>query len=163
MDIKQPIKAKKGTIIALGLIFLVVVGGVIILKLLSKPTQKAVDEKEDILPQVEIIPTVDQSVKISLIPNKAKNEVTLSITNFPKGTKTFEYSLSYEVADGTIQGTETTEPVKLGEEISYKKTILLGTESSGHRVYHEVVGGISVEIKFTGDYGQRIFQKEFPL
>src|SRR3990167_8035163 len=151
---------KNKNVIIAGLVILaiIIVGGFLLLSR-NKSQKPEQNQTGNVLPQVEVIPTVDETVIVELITNKAKTEVTLSISNFPKGTTHLEYSLSYPVVDGTIQGTETTEPVDVSSESKYEKKILLGTESSGSRVYHKVSGPINIEIKFSGEYGQKVYQK----
>jgi len=53
--------------------------------------------------------------------------------------------------------------IALNSESEYLKKITLGTCSSGKCVYHEVVGKIKVSLKFTGSYGEKIFEKEYEL
>jgi hypothetical protein len=43
------------------------------------------------------------------------------------------------------------------------RKIVLGTCSSGTCRYHNIVGDVKVFMKFTGDYGSKVFEKEFSL
>lgn len=106
----------------------------------------------------QIIPTVDASVKISLIPINQKKSVFLSIKNIPSKTKTIEYILSYETKDGGLQGVNSTVAVNSSD---FEKEIVLGTCSSGTCVYHQIKNNLKLEIMFKGDYGEKIFSREY--
>lgn len=111
-------------------------------------------------PTEAVIPTIDSSVKVSLTPVIAGKELLLSIENIPSGTKNLEYVLSYETVEGGIQGVNSLAEIK---EKNFQKKITLGTCSSGTCVYHQVKGKIKLELKFTGNYGERIFEKEYEI
>ncbi len=114
------------------------------------------------IPTEATIPTVDSSVQVELLPKIIGKEVLLKVSNIPNGTKSFEYSLSYETKQQGIQGVIGT--VNLTEnETSYEKQLTLGTCSSGHCVYHDVVGSINLSLKFIGDYGEKIFEKDYQM
>ena len=109
----------------------------------------------------EVIPTVDSSVEVTLESALGNKEVTLSINNIPKNTKTIDYELSYQTEKQGLQGVIGT--IKLDNEKSYQKKLTLGTCSSGTCVYHTVIGKIKLNLRFTGDYGERVFEKEVSL
>ncbi|QQG44723.1 MAG: hypothetical protein HYW86_02295 [Candidatus Roizmanbacteria bacterium] len=112
--------------------------------------------------QSEIIPTIDTSVVVDLQAKNNKKAIDLTIDGIPSLTTSIEYSLSYETKQQGLQGIIGTIEVNNGEK---KKTLSreLGTCSSGTCVYHQVVGNIKVELKFTGAYGERIFEKEYKI
>lgn len=114
------------------------------------------------LPTAELIPTIDSSVIVDLLPKVAGKEVVLKIENIPIFTQSIEYSLSYETKKQSMQGVIGTVNITKSET-SYEKSILLGTCSSGRCVYHEVVGPIKLSLKFSGSYGEKIFEKDFNL
>ncbi len=122
----------------------------------SKPTTN------EALPTEVVIPTVDNSVSVDLVSSTGGHEVTLQINNIPSGTQTIDYELSYNTKQQGLQGVIGTINLTNGES-SYDKKITLGTCSSGTCVYHEVVGKIKLTLNFTGDYGRRVFEKEYQL
>lgn len=119
------------------------------------------DVSEEI--QVEdAIPTVDASVKVTLeATDNANREVILSASSIPAGTTSVDYELAYQTASQGLQGVIGT--IASIEGRGFEKTLTLGTCSSGACVYHQVVGKIKVTLKFNGDYGERLFEKEFSL
>ena len=119
----------------------------------KKETQKTIT-----IPTTQIIPTVDASVKINLTPINQKKSVLLSIKNIPAKTKTIEYVISYETEDGGLQGINSTVAVKSSD---FEKEILLGTCSSGICVYHQIKNNLKLEMMFKGDYGEKIFSREY--
>jgi hypothetical protein len=51
-----------------------------------------------------------------------------------------------------------------GEEDAYGgRKIVLGTCSSGTCRYHNILGPIKLNLKFTGSYGEKIYEKEFKI
>lgn len=155
------LKNNRTFLIILSVITLIVIVGIIFaFKSKSKKTEIKEPEKEAVLPESAIIPTVDSSVIVDL-KSFDKREVILSIKNIPKGTETVEYELSY-LAKGDLQkGKIGTVEIKNEKEIERK--ITLGTCSSGTCVYDEGVEKIDVSLKFTGSYGEKIFKKEFSI
>ena len=80
----------------------------------------------------------------------------------PPGTQTVEYELSYQEKEKGLQGVLGT--VTLDEnQTEFDKQITLGTCSSGRCVYHEVVGKVKATLKFSGSYGDKIFEKEYEM
>lgn len=110
-------------------------------------------------PTETVIPTIDSSVKVDLISTLDGKEVLLDIKGIPSGTQTIDYELSYQTKQQGLQGVIGTIP--LDTESGYEKKITLGTCSSGRCVYHEVVGKIKLTLKFAGNYGDKIFEKEY--
>ncbi len=149
---KKKIIAAAVVVVALGIVFFVVLKG--------RKTQTK--SSAEVLPTQELIPTVDSSVKVELLAKISGKEVILKIGDIPKGTQSIEYSLSYDTKKQSMQGVIGTVTLKEGES-EYEKDITLGTCSSGRCVYHEVVGTIKLSLKFIGDYGERIFEKEYEI
>lgn len=138
------------------ILFLIVIGSVFIT---SGRAIKSADSEA--LPNSEIIPTVDSSVKVELVPNETKNKVTLNVENFPNGTKTLEYELSYETLEST-EGASTL-PIDVAGTNSLEREIRLGTCSASICRDHVGVKKIKVNLLFTGSYGKKIFEKEFDI
>ena len=118
------------------------------------------NKNELLTPSETVIPTIDSSVKINLTPLTGRKEVMLSIKNMPKNTNSLEYILSYETVEGGLQGVNSTAEI-IGS--NFEKKITLGTCSSGTCVYHNIKDKIKVELVFKGNYGEKIFEKEFSL
>jgi hypothetical protein len=144
-----------------------IVGGVLVLLLIVgffvvRGRAKPETDISDQTPVEDVIPTVDASVKVSLEANGAqKKEVSLSASSIPAGTDSVEYELSYLTASQGLQGVIGTVP--MDGKRQFDKDLTLGTCSSGTCVYHEVVGKIKLTLKFNGDYGAKLFEKEFEL
>ncbi|MCX7880940.1 MAG: hypothetical protein N2482_00285 [Patescibacteria group bacterium] len=128
--------------------------------IIGKKLKSKNDDRQQLIPTETIIPTIDSSVKVSLTPFSQGKEVLLSIKSIPLGTKSLEYILSYETEDGGLQGVNSLAEVQ-GRE--FEKKITLGTCSSGTCVYHQIKGEIKLELKFIGDYGEKIFEKNYSL
>ena len=156
---KKFLASKKVLIIGGILILVLIVGGFL---LMGRKGANNETGAESSIENEAVIPTVDASVKVTLEAIPGNKEVLLSVEGMPSGTKTLEYELSYEARNQGPQGV-ITQPIDVKGQRSYKKKITLGTCSSGTCVYHDVVGDIRLSLKFTGTYGQRIFEKEFPL
>ncbi len=120
--------------------------------------------KDSTLPGVEVVPTVDASVKVDLSADKLKQNATLTVENYPTGTKTIEYELSYDalvegeyVPKGVIGDADVTKDARI------EKKITLGTCSSGTCKYDQGVKSIHALVRFTGSYGAQMFEGDFPL
>ena len=84
----------------------------------------------------------------------------LKVGNIPKNTQSIDYELSYQTAQQGLQGVIGT---VTSEKDNFEKKLTLGTCSSGTCVYHQVVGKIKLTLKFTGEYGEKIFEKEYAI
>ena len=115
---------------------------------------------EDVSPTDQILPTVDSSVKVSLTSQTGNKEMLIKVSNMPNNTQLVDYELSYQTAQQGLQGVIGT---VTNEGNSFEKKLTLGTCSSGTCVYHQVVGKIKLTLKFTGEYGEKIFEKEYEL
>lgn len=115
---------------------------------------------EDTSPTDQILPTVDSNVKVSLTSQTGNKEMLLKVSNLPKNTQSVDYELSYQTAQQGLQGVIGT---VTNEGDSFEKKLTLGTCSSGTCVYHQVVGKIKLTLKFSGDYGEKIFEKEYGI
>lgn len=145
----------------------IIIGAVVVLLLVAGfwlvggRKQKQSDDREP-FPTEMVIPTVNASVKVDLSANANGQEVVLSIDEIPEGTETIDYELAYNTASQGLQGVIGTISLDEGES-SYEKEITLGTCSSGKCVYHQVVGKIKLSLKFNGDYGEKVFEKEYEI
>jgi hypothetical protein len=161
----------KRNLIILSIIIVVVIGILFGIKKLGAKKEN----KENLLVNEEVIPTVSNNVKVSLEQTTNKGRVTLSVENAPTGTKEIEYQLTYSRVDKESGNDTVQEGVigKCAQKLNYdniwscqksdENSITLGTCSSGTCVYHEIVGDITVYLTFTGSYGQKAFEKNFTL
>lgn len=110
----------------------------------------------------DVIPTVDSSVLVSVDASADKHTITVTVDGIPAGSQSIDYELSYQTKQQGLQGLIGTIDASGGQKKQQKK-ITLGTCSSGTCVYHDVQGSIKVTLKFTGSYGERLFQKDFSI
>lgn len=157
MDFKN-----KNTVLGGGVILLLV--ALLLVVVLSRGNNKpaVTSEKQTNPTEQTAIPTVDTSVKVDLLPRDGKKEMTLTIKGMPTKTQSIDYELSYLTKQQGLQGIIGTITLQTAES-EYEKQLTLGTCSSGKCVYHEVVGKIKVTLKFSGEYGEKLFDKEFDL
>ncbi|OQY65030.1 hypothetical protein B6D29_04485 [Microgenomates bacterium UTCPR1] len=145
---------------------IVLIGGLVLVLLIvgfflfgrNKVSHEQVTQTE---PTEEVLPTVDSSVKVALVSLSGNHEVSLKVSNLPNGTESIDYELSYQTASQGLQGVLGT--VMTENKSDMEKKLTLGTCSSGTCVYHQVVGKINLTLKFSGRYGEKIFEKEFSL
>lgn len=146
-------------------LFFIVGGVIVVLFMLFLVMRSREDSKKTIkttvIPTESIIPTIDDSVKVSLLRISGNREVKLTISNIPQSTQMIEYELSYKTKSQGLQGIIGT--ITVNGEKNWEKIRTLGTCSSGACVYHEVVGAIALHLKFTGDYGEKLFVKDFEI
>jgi len=138
---------------------ILIIGGVLIG---SNKGKQQISEEEELLPTEVVIPTVDKSVAIDLVSSSLGREVVLQIKNIPAGTETVEYELSYQTKQQGLQGVIGTVELK-SDQSEVDKRLTLGTCSSGTCIYHQVVGKVRLNLRFTGDYGDKVFEKEYQL
>jgi hypothetical protein len=144
-------------------VVVVLLAGVSFMVLGKKQSNTAASNKTELPTNSEVVPTVDSSVKVTVEPTDAsKHTIALKVNGLPNGTETLEYELTYDTKAQGLQGI-VPDPVNVKGKTSFEKDILLGTESSGAKTYHEVVGPIKVSLKFTGSYGAKSFEKDFEL
>lgn len=151
-----------------GSILIVVVIAVTVISLSSSGREEAsVNTEPTQEPQKrEIVPTVDASVQVDLEGIDNNRSVMLTIENAPDGTEEVEASITYFRVESSVD-----EPVQDGsfqlveiENGEGEVEMLLGTESSGVKRYHELSDGeIRVEMLFIGEYGEQIYQNDFQL
>ncbi len=102
----------------------------------------------------------DVKIKVSSAKGK-KSTILLSIENIPQGTESIDYELTYETEDKGLQGVIGTIDDLKGS--SYEKEIFLGTCSSGVCIEHKVKGSINLVLRFSGDYGEEVFEKTYEI
>lgn len=151
---------KNKILIIVGVIVTVlIVGGVLIG---SRQNRQTVKEEEELLPTEVVIPTVDKSVVIDLVSSSGGREVVLQIKKIPDGTEMIDYELSYQTSQQGLQGVIGTIELK-SNQTEVDKRLTLGTCSSGTCVYHNVVGKIRLNLRFTGEYGDQVFEEEYDI
>lgn len=151
---------KKKLMLIAGIVLTVLIlGGVLIS---SRKSEVKKQENEDLLPTEVVIPTIDKTVKVDLISSSLGKEVSLQIRGIPAGTDTVDYELSYQTKQQGLQGVIGTIQLDKNES-EINKTLTLGTCSSGTCIYHEVDGKIRLNLRFTGKYGDKVFEKEYEI
>lgn len=154
------IKASKPLLLVVGIsVVVLIIVGLMLVRRTKSTDNSGVQPSQSASP--EAIPTVDASVKVNLKRSSGGKDVVLSIDGIPSGTQSIDYELSYQTEKQGLQGVIGT--IKSNSESTYLKTLTLGTCSSGACVYHEVVGAVKLNLKFSGGYGERLFEKEFTL
>ncbi len=154
-------KLQKQHMMAISVVAVLVAVIIIGILVMRKPKTGS-SQQSSVLPTQTVLPTVNPSVSVSLSPQNGGKQVTLSINGIPGGTKTIEYEISYNASNRESPGIYSilnTDP----NEKTWSKTFDVGTCSSGVCIYDKVVGGMKVQLKFTGSYGEQIFEKEFPF
>jgi hypothetical protein len=133
-------------------------------------------ETQEQLTNAESIPAVDDSVIVELIKGARTGEVILTIQNAPEETNTIEYQLTYDAVSREQGGSIVPRGVigkctkQSGNENDWAceqpnsgEAIILGTCSSGTCVYDNIKSDINVQLKFSGSYGNKIFEKDFSI
>ena len=139
----------------------VLVLGIVVLVVRSTSGKKQAPKAVTQQTEQDVIPTTDASTVVSLNPLEGKKEIELVVSGIPNSTTSIDYELSYQTQEQGTQGVIGTITSFSGNE--FKKQITLGTCSSGKCVYHQVVGAIHTTLKFTGDYGEKVLEKEISL
>lgn len=161
----EMLKKNKQIVITSGIILVLVIGGFLITR--GNSGDDAENAKDSILPNVDEIPVVDSSVTVELDQVVAGKEANLIVEEYPEGTESIEYTISYQAL---VDGEEVPRGA-IGELVlddatmtaKNKKVIIFGTESSGAKKYDNVVGDVTVELLFTGSYGKQMYTGDFEL
>jgi len=163
--------SRKKTMIITGIIGVVVLLGIFFLAFGGKKNSQ--QGSAEAIPTDVVIPTVDNSVVVNLKQGSIKGEVLLTVKNAPNGTKGIDFELSYNSqnpgdVNSTLQGAigsckERQGIWECGEDSPTGKKIVFGTCSSGTCRYHNVIGKIKVTLRFSGSYGEKIFEKEYQI
>lgn len=150
-------KNKTVLIGSLLILFLVLGGGIMLVKNLTKPVTPA---SEDIGIS-ENLPPVDASVVVDLTPKGGEQAVILTVSNIPTGTESLEYELSYLTGEGLPKGA--LGKISLDGKSEISRDILLGTCSRNVCTYDKGVTSIKLVLKFNSAKGATQFSKEYPL
>lgn len=145
------------------------IGGGVILVLLvviislvmngGKSKEAATTEPQITQEVPEAIPTVDPSVEV-IFEKQPGNNVTIEVNSVPAGTESIDYELSYETEDKGLQGVIGQLEID-GNKAAPDEEIFLGTASSGTKLAHNVTGPIKVTLRFSGNYGEQLFENEY--
>lgn len=144
-----------------GVVFFIIVFVIGFMVMNNSKKEVAKETTKEVLPESEIIPTIDSSVKVDLKAENNNHEVVLTIDGIPTGTTDIEYELSYLAKKTLPKGAMGTVEVKASNSI--EKKITLGTCSSGTCVYDEDVESVEVSLRFNSESGSKSFKKEFAL
>lgn len=153
----------KTAIIAGVVILVIAVGGIIYASTRSTAPQATETTTEEELD--EPIPTVDSSVQVELKTINNGQDVIVEVKNPPAGTEKIEGEITYDrqnpdTGEGSINDGGFLPDLE-EEDGVWSGEVKLGT-CSATCTYHTVVSDIKVNLLFTGDYGERIFEKAFP-
>lgn len=165
MDLATIDKNKKIMMGAGAVIVLILIGVGIYMMRTPAPTatpKKLMLQDESL----EIIPTVGPEVKVDLVTVVPQQDMKLTVEGIPAGTTSIDYDISYDTKEGITQGTSGTgkpEDDASSFGTSYERTFKLGTCSKAVCTYHHITGDFKVQLKFEGDYGSRLFEKEYAI
>ncbi len=124
----------------------------------GKNSQEAEDKDTVFKKPTNVIPTVDSTVMVEIEGDK---DAVITIKGVPEGTEDIEFELSYPTKNGSVEGVFGS--IEVDGEDMVEKEVTFGTESSGVKRYHEIDGDVSGIFKFSGEYGQKMLEKEFSL
>ncbi len=142
-----------------GIVVVLLIAGALYVITGSGGNSQKAEEKETVFEKpTNVIPTVDSSVTAEI---KGDTEAVLTLKGIPKGTEEIEYEFSYNTSSGSVEGVIGN--IQVEGEDSVEEDITFGTCSSGVCRYHEIEGNIKGIFKFSGEYGQRLLEKEFSL
>lgn len=150
-------KNKTALIASVVILVLVLGGGFLLVKNLTKPAPDTTEEEEF----AADLPPVDSSVVVTLEPKADKTAVVLSASNIPDGTDSLEYELSYNNEEGLPKGA--LGKIELDSKSEVTRDILLGTCSRNVCTYDKGVTAVKLVLKFNHPDGDTQYTKEYPL
>jgi len=158
----------KKILIAIGLIVGAIVLVGVIINLTRPKTSVSVTKKTSKLAESQIdseaIPTVGPEVQVKIVSIDPKKVVKLVVDGVPSNTTSLEYEFIYSTSEQDSEGVFSTAKPKEGLKSfpkSFEREITLGTCSRNVCRYHIITSKITVRLKFEGDYGSKLFQKDF--
>ena len=144
---------------AVAVISIVIIAGWLLMK---KDNPKVTEKSPTVIKNEAAIPTVDASVQVDLAYTEPRKKVRITVNSIPAKTDMIEYAVTYDLSNGGLQGFQgEIKPAGKAEAVTDGKN--LGTCSSGVCRYDDITGHMKIDMKFTGDYGERLFEKEFQL
>jgi hypothetical protein len=162
MDMKMIEKNKNMLIVVVVLILLAGVGFFMMNG--RSGNQGTKDADEEVLPDVEVLPTVADTVKVDITADAKKQEASVSVKGVPKGTESIEYELSYDAeVDGEKVPKGVIGTIEFDGKEPVQRKVTLGTCSSGTCKYDKGITSIKASLKFSGSYGAQLFEGEFEL
>lgn len=150
-------KNKNAMIISVIVLIVVLGGGFLLVKNLTKPVAENTEEASF----AENLPPVDSSVSVNLEAKGDNTAVVLSVSNIPQGTESIEYELSYNNEEGLPKGA--LGKIDLDGKQEIVRDILLGTCSKNVCTYDKGVTSVNLVLKFNHPDGASQFTKEYPL
>jgi len=138
---------------------------VLVLGLRSLTSNKTQTTDEEIIPTVEVFPTIDSSVTVDLAFVQSGRAMVLTIDSIPQGTEVIDYEITYTTGEGIPKGNIGS--IKVDGKKSVERSgeeLTLGTCSRGRCVYYTGVKSVTLSMKFKNSDGKTsIFQKEFSI
>lgn len=120
--------------------------------------------KGSTLPKTQSAPTVDSSVIVTLKADPKKENALLSVSAAPKGTTEIYYEFSYDaLIDGETVSRGVVGNLDMKGDDAVDSSITIGTCSSGTCKYDKGVSSVHLFLRFSGSYGEQVFEKDFEL
>lgn len=143
-------------------VILIIIVIITVLWIFQKSTRTK--EESSIIPTPTIVlPTISESVNVSLTAKNNNRTVVLKISNIPENTEIIEYELTYQTDSSLPRGVLGKITVAGDKEIT-RDDIVLGTCSSGKCVYDTGVKNVDLSLKFTSLDGQvSVFRNTYDL
>ncbi len=156
---------KKTTLIALGLVVLLVITGGLVFAIMRRPksTTKPVPVTENETPVA--LPTIDPSVQITVGETNGKaNTITVAANGLANKVASVAYEITYD-SEGLIKGVNSgSKPIDVAGKDTFEREVYLGTCSRNVCKPDTGVKAVSVVLEFTDTAGNKSqFTKEYPL
>lgn len=108
------------------------------------------------------LPTISESVRVSLTAKNNNRAVELNIKGLNGDVVSVEYELTYMTGAGLPRGV-LGKITASGESEITRDDIVLGTCSSGKCVYDQGVTAVNLALKINSSTGSSVFQKSYTL
>jgi hypothetical protein len=154
-----------GVLVGVGVVVIVVT--LVVSQLTQRPQMPKPPQKASVLTdgELDVIPTVSESVKVRLENVQKGKEIRLVIDGVPPSTNAIEYEITYPTDEKEAEGLFGSVTPEDGENEfgkRFERQITVGTCSRNVCRYHTVTGPYQVTVKFEGAYGARLYQGQFP-
>lgn len=146
--------------VIIGLVIVLLIGGFFVFAKMNKQVKPK--EEEAVPTPTIVLPTIPDTVSVSLTPKNGNKAVMLSVKGIPENVESVDYELTYTTSAGLPRGVLGKISTK-GETSVERDDIVLGTCSSGKCVYDTGVTKVDLSLKFNTADGSSVYQKSFPL
>src|SRR3989344_6661133 len=148
-------KNKTALIISVVVLAIVLIGGFLVVKNLTKPMAPVAEEEEE----VSNLPPADPSIVVDVTPKSDGKALLLTVSKIPAGTLAVEYEITYLTDKGLSKGANG--KFDLNGKTELEKDILLGTCSKNTCNYDTGVTSVTVVLKFHATEGVTQLTKDF--